>query len=117
MAGKLHRVQRPDLEAEPLQRESRRRIADMAEDDVGLDREDRARHGASHSNSPTPVKALRARGLPAPCAFARQKKTDRRRAGKKFALPEIRRPNIFDWLGLDDDGLAEPFDVPHAFTP
>ena len=44
MAGKLHRHQRPDLAPKPLQRKHGRRIADMAVDDMRLDREDGRKH-------------------------------------------------------------------------
>ena len=40
MIGELHGEDRPHLDADPLQRERRGRIADMAIGDVGLDRED-----------------------------------------------------------------------------
>ena len=40
MIGELHGVDRPDLDAEALQGEDRGGVADMAVDDVGLDRED-----------------------------------------------------------------------------
>ena len=47
MARELHGHQRPDLAPEPLQRKDRRRIADMAVDDMRLDGEDRREHGRS----------------------------------------------------------------------
>ena len=40
VVGELHSVNRPDLDAEPLQRKHRRGVADMAVGDVRLDRED-----------------------------------------------------------------------------
>ena len=46
MTGILHRHQRPDFSPEPLQREDRGRIADMAKDDMRLDREDGRKHNS-----------------------------------------------------------------------
>ena len=40
VVGEVHRVHRPHLDAEPLQREHRGAVADMAVGDRGLDRED-----------------------------------------------------------------------------
>jgi hypothetical protein len=45
----MHGMDRPDLAADPLQRKHRRRIADMAVDDMALDREDRQGPGRGHS--------------------------------------------------------------------
>ena len=44
MVAEQHRVHRPDLEAQPLQREHRRAVADMAVGHGGLDREDAVLH-------------------------------------------------------------------------
>ena len=49
MIGKLHRVDRPDLETQALQRKDSGRIADMAIGDMGLNRQDG--HGRLESSS------------------------------------------------------------------
>src|SRR5947209_3994585 len=50
MVAEAHRVEGPDLEAEPLQQEDRGAVAHMAIDDRGLDREDA--HGCGPPTRP-----------------------------------------------------------------
>ena len=65
VVGELHGVHRPDLDAEALEREDRRGVADVPVGDVGLDREN-VHHGERRSHTP-PVACGPEAGAATPC--------------------------------------------------